>query len=59
MYLYMTTAIPMAIAANKTDVMSIIERHNVNPMNERILSIVEKITIIKKERESGGKCINK
>jgi hypothetical protein len=37
MYLYITTAIPIAIAANKTDVMSIIQRHSVNPMNERIL----------------------
>lgn len=37
MYLYMMIAIPMAIAANSTDVMSIIERHNANPMNERIL----------------------
>lgn len=37
MYLYITIAMPIAIAANKTDVMSIIERHKDNPMNERIL----------------------
>jgi hypothetical protein len=36
-YLYMMTAIPMAIAANNTDVMSIIERHKAKPMNDRIL----------------------
>jgi hypothetical protein len=33
----MMMAIPIAIAANNTDVMSIIERHNANPMNDRIL----------------------
>ena len=37
MYLYIMTAIPIAMAANKTDVMSIIQMHKVNPMNERIL----------------------
>lgn len=37
MYLYITTAIPIAMAANKTDVMSIIQMQSVNPMNERIL----------------------
>jgi hypothetical protein len=33
----MMMAIPIAIAANNTDVMSIIERHRPNPMNDRIL----------------------
>lgn len=37
MYLYMTTAIPMAIAANSTDVINIMEMHRDNPMKERIL----------------------
>lgn len=37
MYLYMTMAIPIAMAANRTDVMSIIERQSANPMNERVL----------------------
>lgn len=37
MYLYITMAIPIAIAANNTDVMSIIEIHNESPMNERVL----------------------
>lgn len=37
MYLYMTIAIPIAIAAKSTDVMSIIERHNANPRKERVL----------------------
>lgn len=39
----MTMAIPIAIAANNTEVMSIIERHNANPMNERILWEIKKI----------------
>jgi hypothetical protein len=37
MYLYMMMAIPMAIAANNTDVMSIIERHRPNPTNDKTL----------------------
>jgi len=42
MYLYMTMAIPIAMAANRTDVMSIIERQSANPMNERVLRETEK-----------------
>lgn len=37
MYLYITMAIPIAIAANSTDVMSMIERQSANPMNDKIL----------------------
>lgn len=37
MYLYMTTAIPIAMAANSTDVISIMEMHKDKPMKERIL----------------------
>jgi hypothetical protein len=33
----MTMAIPIAIAAKRTDVMSMIERQRHNPMSERIL----------------------
>lgn len=39
----MTTAIPIAIAANNTDVMSIIEIHKDNPMKERILGESKKV----------------
>lgn len=34
-------AIPIAIAANKTDVISIIERQRHNPISERTLKIKE------------------
>lgn len=43
MYLYMARAIPIAMAANKTDVMSIIERHSARPMNERVLEMRKEI----------------
>jgi hypothetical protein len=43
MYLYMARAIPIAMAANKTDVMSIIEMHSARPMNERVLEMRKEI----------------
>jgi len=42
----MMIAIPIAIAANSTEVMSIIERHNAKPINERILKEGKKKKLI-------------